>query len=194
MRMSLAAMVVLMKPILRAILGFAVILAALPIAGRAADMQSMSGTDMKGMGRQMPSAAQTFPFGHPGTAARVDRVIHVTATEYKYLPAAISVRAGETVKFVVTNKGMLDHEFVLGTVSEQKEHEREMAAHPGREMHDPNGITIPKGRTASLIWTFTRPMTIQYACHVAGHYGAGMYGMLTIKPDRRAVSRGSPRD
>ncbi len=162
------------------ILGLAAALAVLPIAGRAGDTRPMKDMAMKAMHGPMSSPADTFPFGHPGTAARVDRVIRITATEFKYAPAAISVRAGETVKFVVTNKGMLDHEFFLGTVSEQKEHEKEMATQPGQGMNNPNGVTVPKGKSASLIWTFTKPMTIQYACHVPGHYSAGMYGVLTI--------------
>ena len=168
-----------------AFLGLATLLAALPIAGRAGNAQpmqdmSMKGMDMKAMRGQMPSPGEAFPFGRPGTAARVDRIIRITATEFKYEPATISVRAGETVEFVVTNKGMLDHELFLGTVSEQKDHEKEMSASPSQPMHDPNGIAVPKGKTASLIWTFTKPMTIQYACHVPGHYAAGMYGVLTI--------------
>jgi len=167
-----------------ATLGLASIVAMLPITGPAADMQPMKGmdVDMSVNAGHGQIAAVTFPFGHPGSGTHVDRVIRITATEYRYLPAAISFHSGETVKFVVSNKGMVDHEFVLGTVSEQKEHEKEMSAHPGMEMHDPNGISVPKGSRASLIWTFTRPMTIQYACHLAGHYAAGMHGVLTITP------------
>lgn len=162
------------------ILGLAAVLAGLPIAAHAANTRPTKDMDMKAVRGQMSSPAETFPFGHPGTAGRVDRVIRVTAMEFRYVPAAITVHAGETVEFVVTNKGVLDHELFLGTVSEQKEHEQEMSAQSGQGMHDPNGVTVPKGKSASLIWTFTRPMTIQYACHVPGHYAAGMYGVLTI--------------
>lgn len=125
---------------------------------------------------------ETFPFGHPGNANHVDRTVEVTATEYRFSPSAITVKSGETIRFQVTNKGKVDHEFVLGTRHEQAEHDKEMAAHPDMKMDDPNGISIPAGKTASLVWTFTRPMTIQYACHVPGHYAAGMYGTLVIRP------------
>lgn len=154
---------------------------ALPAFGQAQGMESMKGMDMKGMHGEMSSHAETFPFGHPGKPGQVDRVIKVTAMDFKYEPASITVKAGKTIKFVVTNKGVVDHEFVLGTVEEQKEHDKEMAEHPNMKMDDPNGIAIPKGKTASLIWTFTKPMTIQYACHVPGHYAAGMYGTLKIE-------------
>lgn len=158
----------------------AVSVITLPLLSHADGMQSMAGMDMKNMHGHMSSHAETFPFGHPGKAGQVNRVIRITAMDFKYEPASITVKAGETIKFVVTNKGMVDHEFVLGTVEEQKEHDKEMAAHPNMKMNDPNGIAIPKGKTASLIWTFTKPMTIQYACHVPGHYAAGMYGELKI--------------
>ncbi len=157
------------------------IVIALPAIGHADGMQSMKGMNMKSVHGHMSSHAETFPFGHPGKVGQVDRVIKVTAMDFKYEPASMTVKTGETVKFVVTNKGMVDHEFVLGTIKEQKAHDKEMAAHPNMKMDDPNGIAIPKGKTVSLIWTFTKPMTIQYACHVPGHYAAGMYGTLKIR-------------
>jgi uncharacterized cupredoxin-like copper-binding protein len=143
----------------------------------------MNSMGMGSMHGEMSSLPATFPFGHPGAAERVDRVIRVMATEFKYLPAAIEVRAGETVRFVITNTGTLDHEFVLGSSSEQQEHETEMSLHPNSGMHDRNAVAVPKGKTASLIWTFTGPMTIRYACHLPGHYVAGMYGVLTVEAE-----------
>lgn len=148
----------------------------LPSVGRADAKDSMAGMHM---GKE--SHAETFPFGHRGSAKHVDRVIRITATDFKFTPATIAVKAGQTIKFVVVNKGMVKHEFVLGTNEEQKEHEQEMEAHPDMKMDDPNGIAIPKGKTASLIWAFTKPMTVRYACHEPGHYAAGMYGELRIE-------------
>ena len=126
--------------------------------------------------------SETFPFGHPGKAAEVDRVIKVKAKEFKFIPSDIKVNAGETIRFEVTNTGTVDHEFVLGTKQEQVEHDKEMAEHPHMKMDDPNGVAVPVGKTRSLVWKFTKPMTIQYACHVPGHYAAGMYGKLVIRP------------
>ncbi len=134
-----------------------------------------------GMHHDASSGHESFPFGHPGDAKRVDRVIKITANEFSFMPSSLTVKAGETIKFVVTNAGKIKHEFVLGTKSEQREHDKEMQAMPHMKMDDPNGISIPKGETASLIWTFTKPMVIQYACHEPGHYAAGMYGELSVK-------------
>lgn len=125
---------------------------------------------------------EVFPFGHPGDVHQVDRIIAVKATEFSFIPSTMTVKAGETVRFQVTNTGTVEHEFVLGTKREQIAHDKEMAEHPNMKMDDPNGVALPVGKTRSLVWKFTKPMTIQYACHMPGHYAAGMYGKLIIKP------------
>lgn len=43
------------------------------------------------------------------------RTVRVTANDrLRFRPAALSVKAGETVAFTVTNSGKLAHEFVVG--------------------------------------------------------------------------------
>ncbi|MHB8405447.1 MAG: cupredoxin domain-containing protein [Gammaproteobacteria bacterium] len=141
-----------------------------------------------------------FPFGHPGEAWSVNRVVDIKAEDIFFDPKAVTVKAGETVKFVVTNTGKFPHEFVLGDKDEQAEHEKEMQAMQNMPMqgmdmksmggmnmmdNDSNGIMFKPGETRTLIWTFTRPGTIEYACHEPGHYAAGMAGTITIEPARR---------
>ncbi|HVA54807.1 MAG TPA: cupredoxin family protein [Gammaproteobacteria bacterium] len=138
-----------------------------------------------------------FPFGHPGEARNANRVIAVKADDIFFNPKSITVKAGETVKFIVTNTGQLPHEFVLGDRAEQAQHEKQMQAMrnmpmqgkdgismPGMD-NDPNGIFIAPGETKTLVWTFTRPGTVEYACHEPGHYAAGMVGRITIQRERR---------
>ena len=108
------------------------------------------------------------------------RTIRITATDFRFLPAALNIRTGRTVRFDIINRGQLEHEFVLGDVIEQRAHDKEMAVMPNMPMDDPNGVSIPAGKTATLIWTFTRPGKLQYACHVPGHYAAGMFGQLNV--------------
>lgn len=123
----------------------------------------------------------TFWFGHPGEISQVTRTIALSATDIKFAPLQIVVAVGETVKFEIANSGKLDHEFLLGSAEEQVEHDREMAAMPGMKMTHINGVSVAPGKTGTLIWTFTKAGTLQYACHVPGHYAAGMVGQLTIK-------------
>ena len=124
-----------------------------------------------------------FAFGHPGRGNGPVHVIHIRALDtLRFDPSRIVVARGETVKFVVTNAGKLAHEFVIGDAAEQAAHEKEMQATPGMSMeHDVNGISLPPGQTRDLVWTFTRDGTVEYACHVPGHFAAGMLGKIIIK-------------
>lgn len=125
--------------------------------------------------------AETFWYGHPGKAAEVKRTIKLSATDIKFMPAELTIKSGETVRFEIVNDGKLDHEFVLGSAEEQAEHDKEMAAMGGMKMDHVNGVRVAPGETGSLIWTFTKAGTLQFACHVPGHYAAGMVGQLTVK-------------
>ncbi|MDA8382958.1 MAG: cupredoxin family protein [Betaproteobacteria bacterium] len=129
----------------------------------------------------------TFSFGHPGTAAKADRTIRITALDtLRFSPSIVKVREGETVRFVVTNQGKLMHEFVLGDKRAQVAHEAEMErmAAMGMTMdRDPNGVPLAPGKTQTLVWTFAdKPGTLYYACHEPGHYAAGMVGTILVEP------------
>ena len=125
--------------------------------------------------------AEAFWFGHPAGAAKATHTIKMLATDIEFTPKTITVRKGETVKFEIVNNGKLDHEFVLGDSTEQIDHDKEMAANPGMKMDHVNGVGVAPGQSARLVWTFTKSGTLQYACHVPGHFVAGMVGQLKIK-------------
>ena len=40
----------------------------------------------------------------------------------RFMPASVTARQGETIRFVVKNSGQLKHEFVLGAEKELKAH------------------------------------------------------------------------
>ena len=123
----------------------------------------------------------TFWFGHPGEATNVKRTIVLSATDIKFAPTQLTIAAGDTVKFEIRNEGKLDHEFILGSEAEQVEHDKDMTAMAGMKITHVNGVSVAPGRTGTLIWTFTKAGSLQYACHVPGHYVAGMVGQITIK-------------
>ena len=125
--------------------------------------------------------AESLWFGHPGEAAAVTRTIKMVASDIKFAPTTVTVRKGETVMFEIVNQGKLEHEFVLGDSAEQLEHDKEMAATPGMKMDHVNGVSVAPGQSAHLVWTFTKSGTVQYACHVPGHFVAGMVGQLKIQ-------------
>ena len=120
-------------------------------------------------------------YGVPGEAAQVSRTIEVQAADnMRYTPAAITVRRGETVKFVVKNTGKLPHEFVLGNAQSLKEHAEMMRRYPDMEHDDPNMAKVAPCGTGNLIWKFTRAGTVEFACLIPGHYEAGMKGRIRV--------------
>jgi uncharacterized cupredoxin-like copper-binding protein len=129
-------------------------------------------------------------------AADADRVVSVTMSEFAFDPAIV-VTAGETVTFVVTNAGVVEHEFRLSNAHRIEEH---IAS--GHEGHDEGGdmdddmdmdegghheenadvmIMVPAGETAEVTVTFPDDTTLytDVACLIPGHYEAGMHAELS---------------
>jgi Cu+-exporting ATPase len=114
-----------------------------------------------------------------GDTRPVSRTIAVHATDaLRFTPDQLSVNAGETVAFEITNSGALPHEFFVGTPAQQQAHETEMSYTPS--MINEPAVDVPAGGTARLVYTFEQPGTLEYGCHVPGHYAAGMLGTITI--------------
>ena len=111
----------------------------------------------------------------------VKRTIQVGMSDaMRFTPDAITVRRGETVKFVFRNEGNQLHEFVLGTTKELEKHAALMLKFPNMEHDEPYMAHVPAGKTAEIIWTFNRPGDFDFACLIAGHYQAGMVGKITV--------------
>lgn len=125
----------------------------------------------------------SFAFGQPGDAKKVDRTIRIKALDtMRYNKRELTVRVGETVRFIITNVGKIRHEFVIGDAAEQHEHAKEMAEMPGMVMHDEaNGISLASGETKSIVWRFAGPGTVELACHEPGHYEAGMLSRVVVR-------------
>lgn len=121
--------------------------------------------------------------GQAGNAAKVTRTIKVDMTDsMRFTPASIKVKQGETIKFVVKNSGKIKHEMVLGTEKDLKDHYEVMKKNPEMEHEDPNMVTVQAGKTAEMIWQFTKAGTVHFACLQPGHYDAGMKGALSVSP------------
>jgi len=120
--------------------------------------------------------------GRAGTPENVTRTIPIDMSDaMRFTPANITVRQGETVRFIVRNSGKLPHEMVLGTEKELKEHYEVMKKHPEMEHADENMVTVQPGKTGEIIWQFTRAGTVAFACLLPGHYEAGMKGAVKVK-------------
>jgi uncharacterized cupredoxin-like copper-binding protein len=154
----------------------------------------------------LAAPAPSFDFGHTAPASEATRTVALTLGDMYFEPKAIQVRAGETVRFILVNKGQLLHEFNLGDSAMHAHHQQEMLkmqesgmltptgmnhqamtrgmdhGKTAMQHDDPNSVFIEPGKTAELTWTFTKAENLEFACNIPGHYQAGMVGKLTITP------------
>ncbi|SFN29084.1 plastocyanin/azurin family copper-binding protein [Variovorax sp. OV329] len=137
-----------------------------------------------------PAAARTFDaskvqdtaFGREGDPAKATRTMGVDlADTMRFSPSAITVKRGETVKIVATNRGRLLHEIVIGTPDELSKHADMMRKFPGMEHDAPYMAHVKPGGRGEVVWQFTKAGEFQFACLVPGHFEAGMVGKVTVK-------------
>jgi uncharacterized cupredoxin-like copper-binding protein len=152
-------------------------LASLPLAAAA------DGAHGHADGKEAGSAHmhEDAGFGKPGEAKRAGRTIRVEMRDtMRFSPEKITLKRGETVRFVVENKGQVQHEMVLGTVKELAEHAEMMRKFPGMEHDDQNQVKVDPGKTAEMVWQFTQAGEFHFACLAPGHFEAGMVGRITV--------------
>ena len=87
------------------------------------------------------------------------------------------VRAGTLVRFVVRNRDVINHEFVVGPPSVHALH-----AHGTERSHPPvpGEVSVAPHDTGETILRFGRAGQVEYACHLPGHLAYGMKGEITV--------------
>lgn len=119
--------------------------------------------------------------GRPGKPGKAARTVEIGAYDsMRFNHAHFTVKRGETVRIVLKNHGNLPHELVLGDEKSLREHAELMRKFPEMEHADPNQVSVAPGKTAELVWQFTKAGTVHFACLHPGHYEAGMKGSITI--------------
>jgi uncharacterized cupredoxin-like copper-binding protein len=130
-----------------------------------------------------PAAQATVEksFGRSGDAKNAKRTISVDMSDrMRFTPDALTVRQGETVKFIVKNSGRTLHEFVLGTLPELKEHAELMKKFPGMEHDEPYMAHVAPGKTETIVWQFSKSGEFHFGCLLPGHFEAGMVGKINV--------------
>lgn len=163
-----------------------------------------------------PTFAASGPPGHghdnpAGTAQLLGepaprgqgRPVTITMTDYAYSIKNVSVKAGETIRFIIINKSTLLHEFNFNTAAEHAEHRPmmtmmmehgmitpekvvslTMTMPNGTKMThtEPNAVLVEPGKTAEISWKFTTPGVLEIACNIPGHFESGMVSELKVTP------------
>jgi uncharacterized cupredoxin-like copper-binding protein len=94
------------------------------------------------------------------------RSVPIEVIEFAIHPSTSSAQVGERLTFVVTNKGVLDHDLTI-------------VGPDGKELAD---VLVKHGRTASLDFRPSAPGRLQLICTINGHQKAGMAADLVVNP------------
>ena len=139
--------------------------------------------------------------GMQGNKESVDRTIKVSMYDNYYKPNKFKVKKGETIKFIVQNKGELVHEFNIATKEMHLKHQPEMQMmveheilladkidknkmkemakkNPSMAHKHSNSVLLSPGESAELIWKFNNSVDLEAACNVPGHYDVGMIAKI----------------
>jgi|SRR5690348_7270820 uncharacterized cupredoxin-like copper-binding protein len=126
-----------------------------------------------------------FSAGTPGNPKKPARVLEVTMRDsdgkMEFVPDHIDVKKGDQVRFIIKNDGALKHEFTLASVADNNKHAELMKKYPDMEHDDPNAKSVDPGKTAEILWRFSKGGTFEFACLIPGHREAGMRGTVTVK-------------
>ena len=82
---------------------------------------------------------------------------------FRYDPNTITAKVGQPIHVVLTNKGVLEHSFVIDQLSVKLEH-------------------VQGGATGETNFTPTAAGTYVFYCDTPGHQAAGMTGTLIVNP------------
>ena len=98
----------------------------------------------------------------PSGSAKTSNVkeFTVTGSNYKFSPATLSVKKGDTVKITFTNSGGF-HDFVIDEFNVKTK-------------------TIPDGQSETVQFVANKAGTFNYYCSVGNHRQMGMQGTLTV--------------
>jgi uncharacterized cupredoxin-like copper-binding protein len=113
------------------------------------------------------------------------RVIQLTVDGYRFVPDAIEVTVGETVRFVVANPTDMAHEVYIGTPAEQAADEAAHASIP--PMQQPSitvqygyGVYLAAYSSVEFRYHFSNRDEVMIGCHLPGHWAKGMKAAITV--------------
>jgi uncharacterized cupredoxin-like copper-binding protein len=109
------------------------------------------------------------------------QTVTITLSEMKVDLSQNTFTSGVAYHFVVNNKGTMTHELLLmGPTTDQAS----VTAQRQAALVTLTTSDLPAGGAKSFDYTFTKAApagTLEFACHLPGHYEAGMHTSITVK-------------
>lgn len=123
------------------------------------------------------------PVGKPAKANEADKTIHVDMLDSMtyVFDKKLHIHRNEVIRFTVTNKGKITHEFSIGNAEEQRQHAEMMRKMPDMKHKDGNTLSLQPGESGEITWKFQGDTAIVFACNIAGHFEAGMFTKINVK-------------
>jgi len=126
------------------------------------------------------------------------QAITLVATDIAFDVERIEVNAGQTIRLVLDNQGVLEHDFNITWIplSGETTVTESAGTMPGHDMghddmgHDDMGhatdepavhVAAPGGDRAGVEFAPTSPGEYEFYCTVSGHREAGMRGVLVVE-------------
>jgi uncharacterized cupredoxin-like copper-binding protein len=113
--------------------------------------------------------------------------MRIELLDFRFEPAVIDVRLGESVRFLALNRSDLHHELFIGSTVEQEEHHQlhaSAAPYAQDDLEGVNGVYVPAWGSAQFTYRFERAGDVMMGCHLVGHFEAGMVGVVHVSADR----------
>jgi uncharacterized cupredoxin-like copper-binding protein len=108
--------------------------------------------------------------------------VSIEVDHSRFTPTVIQVRPHTDVRFVIVNHDPIGHEFIIGG---PEVHARHANGHEAYHPPVPGEVSVPADARASTTYTFHAPGTVEFACHLPGHYQYGMHGNVVVVPEPR---------
>ena len=110
--------------------------------------------------------------------------VTITLTDFSIESSVTTFEAGKTYRFTITNEGIIPHEFVIAEpMMEGEDHGEGMEMEHAGLVIEVEEDELPPGATVTVNATFPDHVDeeLEFACHVEGHYEAGMRSPITMK-------------
>ena len=110
--------------------------------------------------------------------------VEVTLTDFGIESSLTEFEAGKKYRFTIKNEGAIPHEFVIAEpLMEGEAHGTDMDMMHAGLVVAVEEDELPAGATVTVDVTFPDHVdeALEFACHIEGHYEAGMHSPITLK-------------
>ncbi len=121
----------------------------------------------------------------PAPAEEQVKTIAITASEFKFAPASLTLKRGARVALRITNGGTMDHEFLTTLFEAAKDVEVKFEG--GKvEADEMEEVEIEKGHSVTIELTPTKSGSFRFWCAETFkgklHRDLGMRGVIRVRP------------